>query len=206
MKRKHYICKILIKTIVTIIIIAALLFGFIEWRVSPVVRSVAAVQGKSYAISAINRAAQEVLEENRSGELETSSSSEDGRLCSIITNTAAANMLKNKITLKAQESISDLRHQQMNIPIGMIFGGELIGPSGPDIPVFITLSGTTDSDFEESFESAGINQTVHKLSLRINADIRILTPSGTITEKITTSVLIGETVIVGNVPLVNSNS
>ena len=56
------------------------------------------------------------------------------------------------------------------------------------------------------FESAGINQTVHKLSLRINADIRILTPSGTITEKITTSVLIGETVIVGNVPLVNSNS
>ena len=56
MKRKHYIGKILIKTIVTIIIIAALLFGFIEWRVSPVVRNVAAVQGKSYAISAINRA------------------------------------------------------------------------------------------------------------------------------------------------------
>ena len=86
----------------------------------------------------------------------------------------------------------------------MIIGGEIIGPAGPDIPVFITLSGTADSDFEESFESAGINQTVHKLSLRITADIRILTPSGTVSESVSTSVLIAETVIIGSVPVVNS--
>lgn len=204
MRKKHKNIKILTKAIAAVIIAVILLCCFIEWRVTPVVRSVAAVQGKSYAIEAINKAAQEVLEENNISELETPASSSDGKLCSISTDTAAANLLKNKITLKAQESVSDLRHKQMNIPIGMIFGGEIIGPSGPDIPVYITLSGTTDSDFEESFESAGINQTVHKLSLRINADIRILTPSGTITEKVTTSVLIGETVIVGNIPLISS--
>ena len=54
--------------------------------------------------------------------------------------------------------------------------------------------------FEESFESGGINQTVHKLSLRINVQLSVLTPSGSIDENATTSVLIGETVIIGNTP------
>ena len=71
---------------------------------------------------------------------------------------------------------------------------------GPAIPVYISLSGNVDSDFEEEFESGGINQTVHKLSLRINVQLSVLTPSGTLSENVTTSVLIGETVIIGFTP------
>lgn len=173
---------------------------FIQWRVSPVVCSVASVQAKSFAVTAINKAAAEVLEKNDLHPLESVTASGDGTLKSLSTNTAEANKLKHLITLKAQESLSNLNHEKINVPVGMIVGGELFGAVGPEIPVYISLSGNTESDFEESFESGGINQTVHKLSLVIRADIRVLTPSGTLSETVSTSVLIGETVIVGNTP------
>ena len=203
MRKTHNKRVVLIRVIIFLIVSVLLIWGFLEWRVTPVIRSMAAVQGKSFAVSAINKAAAEVLEETGITETAKVSTSADGMLRSLTTDTAAANLLKHNITLRAEEYISDLRHKQMNIPLGMIIGGELIGAVGPDIPVYITLSGTTDSDFEETFESGGVNQTVHKLSLRIKTDIRILTPSGTICETVSTSVLLGETVIIGNVPLVN---
>ena len=173
---------------------------FIRWRVRPVISSVASVQAKSFAVSAINKAAADILSENSIPELETVTSDKSGSLRSVTTNTAAANELKHKITLRAQEEIGKLNHQKVDIPAGLILGGELFGAVGPDIPVYISLSGNTDSDFEESFESGGINQTVHKLSLRINVQLCVLTPSGSIDENATTSVLIGETVIIGNTP------
>ncbi len=173
---------------------------FIRWRVRPVISSVASVQAKSFAVSAINKAAADILSENSIPELETVTSDKSGSLRSVTTNTAAANELKHKITLRAQEEIGKLNHQKVDIPAGLILGGELFGAVGPDIPVYISLSGNTDSDFEESFESGGINQTVHKLSLRINVQLSVLTPSGSIDENATTSVLIGETVIIGNTP------
>ena len=204
MKRGKIRSAVIIKIMLLIAVITALVWGFLEWRVTPVVQSVSSIQGKSFAISAINQAAADVLEAEDLSDKDSITTSSDGMLRSLSTDTAAANRLKHMITLKAQESISDLKHKQINIPLGMIIGGEIIGPAGPDIPVFITLSGTADSDFEESFESAGINQTVHKLSLRITADLLIHTPSGTVSESVSTSFLIAETVIIGSVPVVDS--
>ncbi len=207
MRRKwqNFSVRILGWGIVLLIFIAAA-FCFVEWRIAPVVQSVAAVQGKAFAVEAINQAAADVLEENHFGESEIVTTDADGTLCSVITDTASANRLKHTITLRAQQAITNLRQQRMDIPFGMVLGGELIGASGPDIPVYITLSGTTESDFDESFHSGGINQTVHQLSLNIHADLRILTPSGTISETVSTSVLIAETVIVGKTPQWNYDS
>ena len=190
----------IIKLLFFICILTAIIIVFIRWRVRPVISSVASVQAKSFAVSAINKAAADILSENSIPELETVTSDKSGSLRSVTTNTAAANELKHKITLRAQEEIGKLNHQKVDIPAGLILGGELFGAVGPDIPVYISLSGNTDSDFEESFESGGINQTVHKLSLRINVQLSVLTPSGSFDENATTSVLIGETVIIGNTP------
>lgn len=190
----------LIKLFLIICILTAVFIAFVHWRVRPVISSVAAVQAKSFAVSAVNKAAADVLSECDIPELEEVSSDSSGSLRSVTTNTAAANELKHRITLRAQQEIGRLNHQRVDIPAGLILGGELFGGVGPDIPVYISLSGNADSDFEESFESGGINQTVHKLSLRINVQLSVLTPSGSINENTTTSVLIGETVIIGNTP------
>ena len=132
--------------------------------------------------------------------LETVSVQEGGRLTSLSTNTVQANKLKNMITLRVQEAIQDIRNKRTDVPLGTIIGSDLWGGMGPGIPVCISLSGSVSSDFEEKLESGGINQTVHKLSVRVSADIHVIMPAGSGSERVETTVLIGETVIVGKTP------
>ena len=200
LKRKTLRKRSLLRIIALLIILSVLAVLFVQWRVRPVIASIASVQAKSFAVTAVNKAAAKALEECDIHQLEEIDTSEDGSLRSLSTNTAKANDLKHLITLKAQEAIGKLKHEKIDIPSGLIFGGDLFGAVGPAIPVYISLSGNVDSDFEEEFESGGINQTVHKLSLRINVQLSVLTPSGTLSENVTTSVLIGETVIIGSTP------
>lgn len=50
------------------------------------------------------------------------------------------------------------------------------------------------------FASKGINQTIHKINLHLTCKVSILTPIETISETIETTVLLAETVIIGEVP------
>lgn len=173
-----------------------------EWRIKPIACSIAAVQAKSCANTIICETVISVLEETGiTGEqLETVTSSEDGRLTSINSDTVTANKLKNLITLRTQEALENMNSKTADIPLGTIIGGELLRGTGPSFPVRIALSGSVESDFDSSFESGGINQTVHRLSVTVSADINIIMPFVSQTEKVTTSVLIGETVIIGETP------
>ncbi len=185
---------------IIIIIIGAMLF--LEMRMKPVIRSVAALQAKSYATEVINETVANILEELEltPESLEIVTSAEDGTLTSISTNTVMTNKLKNLITVRTQDELSNIRNRRADVPLGTIIGGELFNGLGPAIPVHISISGNISSDFEEEFESGGINQTVHKLSVRIIADLTIIMPMNTSTERVETTVLIGETVIIGNSP------
>lgn len=62
------------------------------------------------------------------------------------------------------------------------------------------MTGSVESDFKSSFESGGINQTVHTLYVTVRADVSVIMPFGSFPETVETSVLAGETVIVGAAP------
>ncbi len=78
-------------------------------------------------------------------------------------------------------------------------GLNLLYMRGPDIPLHISMSGSTETDFVSEFESGGINQTVHKLSLTITTDMTVLVPPVSENTSVTTTVVIAETIIVGEV-------
>ncbi len=185
---------LLIAVIITII--------FLEIRLKPVIRAVASVQAQSFAIVTINETVTDILDEMNISEeeLETVNTSSDGTISSIRTNTILTNRLKNLITTRTQDALSNIQRKRVDVPIGTIIGGELFNGVGPAIPVYISVSGTVNSDFEEEFQSGGINQTVHKLSVRISAEINIIMPMTSCTERVETTVLVGETVIVGETP------
>lgn len=175
---------------------------FLEVRLKPVIRSVSSIQAKTFATLCINETAVKVLEEMQLSpeDLETITQSSDGTLSSISTNTVTVNKLKNQMTIRTQEALSDIRSKRVDIPLGTLLCGELFNGIGPGIPVHISMSGTVSTDFEEAFESGGINQTVHKLSVRIAAEITIIMPMTSCHENVETTVLVGETVIVGSTP------
>lgn len=190
--------------LIVIVILIFLIFCmiFLECRLKPVVSGFAEVNAKSMATEAINKSVMEILDETDISceELETIKYSNTNRITSINSNTITANKLKSKITLRVQRNLSDINNRKINIPVGSIIGGELMQGRGFSIPLNVSVSGNINSDFVSEFEQGGINQTVHKLSVKVSADLTVRLPTGTEKTKVETSVLIGETVIVGDVP------
>lgn len=192
----------IVRAAAVILALAILMIIFLEVRLKPVVRAVASIQAQSFATLTINETVTDILDEMQISdeELETVTVSADGAITSISTNTVITNRLKNLITVRTQEALSNIRSKRVDVPVGTIIGGELFNGVGPCLPVYISMSGTVSSDFEEEFESGGINQTVHKLSVRISAEINIIMPMTSCTENVETTVMVGETVIVGDTP------
>ena len=60
--------------------------------------------------------------------------------------------------------------------------------------------GSSSARFENQFTSAGINQTNHRILLHIDVSVSILLPGFTAATKVSNTVTVAETVIVGGVP------
>ncbi len=60
--------------------------------------------------------------------------------------------------------------------------------------------GNVETDLVSQFSEAGINQTLHRIYLKVSTEVTILTPFDTIQQQITNQVLIAEAVILGEVP------
>lgn len=119
--------------------------------------------------------------------------------------TVSANPLKiNKIARDtASISQSNLKNLSLNgipIPLGALTGIEAFAGLGPSIHFRIIPVSSVTCDFSSTFESVGINQTKHSIYLNVVADISIVMPSRTENFAVITEILVGEWVIVGNVP------
>ena len=60
--------------------------------------------------------------------------------------------------------------------------------------------GDVAADYANSFTSAGVNQTLHRVSLEITATIYLFLPGGVLPVSVSSSVCVAETVIVGETP------
>ncbi|MEG0115113.1 MAG: sporulation protein YunB, partial [Hydrogenoanaerobacterium sp.] len=71
---------------------------------------------------------------------------------------------------------------------------------GPMITFHVLHVGTVKSDIQNSFDSAGINQTRHRLILKTAISITALVPGYSSETKVSTNLCLAETIIVGVVP------
>jgi sporulation protein YunB len=77
---------------------------------------------------------------------------------------------------------------------------------GPQISVKMTPVGAVVCRFISHFETAGINQTVHKIYVNVVAKVSVVLPLSTRSVETDQQVLISECVIVGQVPEVYLHS
>ncbi len=192
-------CRRFLKITAVCLLLTALFF---ELRLKPVTEAVAVTQAQAMATELMSASVSEVLTEWNvtSEQLETVTYGKSNAVTSIQSDAVLNNRLKEEITLRIQQKLSGINNHRIDVPLGTMIGGELLSGLGPSFPVFISLSGNVRTDFESSFEQGGMNQTVHKLSLHILAQVDIIMPSDTVCATAETSVLLGETVIVGEVP------
>ena len=84
--------------------------------------------------------------------------------------------------------------------MGTVSGISMLKDVEPKFEVELESAGNIKSIIRTEFKSVGINQTHHKIYLKIDARVGILTPFSSFGKDINTDVLISEAIIDGEVP------
>lgn len=124
----------------------------------------------------------------------------DGRITALKTNMSEVNRLKTDILGLVNNEILALDTSDLGIPIGSLILPELLSGRGFQIPVVIHSIRNSDASFSSQFTEAGINQTLQQLTMEVIVDVTVLVLGQTNSFTVSSSVVVAETVIVGQVP------
>ena len=124
----------------------------------------------------------------------------EGRITMVRSNMAAFNRLQSQILDLILGRIDQVSARELSIPVGSLTGSPLLAGRGPRISVRMESVGSSSARFENQFESAGINQTRHRLWLELSVPVTVLLPGGGEELTVDSRLCVAETVIVGQVP------
>ena len=124
----------------------------------------------------------------------------EGRITALKTNMSEVNRLKTDILNIINDEILELDTSDIGIPLGSLFLPELLSGRGPTIPVRILSIRNSDANFTSHFSQAGINQTLHQVTMDVSIDVAVLVLGETSSFTVESEVVVAETVIVGQVP------
>ncbi len=196
---------LLIRVSESLLFISVLLiicFFAADSALSPAVYKLALVKARSSAVEAVEAAAESVITESgiNYGDISVFKTDSYGNITAITNDIVKMNLLKAKITRAANDALKKLNDSEISVPLGAATGISFLSGSGPRIKANLSLSGNVCSDYENVFCSTGINQTEHRVMLKINAELVFALNKRTEQVLINTSVCIAQTVIVGVVP------
>ncbi len=188
---------------VTCVLIAALtVFLLLDARIRPLVKNTAIVQAQSYAALAAGERIPQILQQTGSDydSLVNIQRDAHGNIVSIETDAIQLSLLKSQINSAVAAKLSGLSSKQLGIPIGSLTGLALLNGRGPKLNVILSITGSAQTQLVSSFDSAGVNQTRHRIFLKTTVTMLIVFPTSTQTAAYTYEMLAAETVIVGTVP------
>lgn len=178
-----------------------LLFVWMDLNLKPVILSMAEAKARVMAVEAVNNAAYEVMRERiRYSDLIVVAMDDAGRVSMLQADTMRMNELGTRTALVAQRNLDALAATGIRIPIGAATGSRLLAGSGPAITVNLVPMGSVTAEFVSEFTSAGINQTRHRIYLKMNTVVRMVIPTGAGQAQVSAYVPIAESIIVGQVP------
>ena len=183
---------------IIILSIAALcIFAFAEIRIRPLVREAAKSRARTYASEIINLSVTETL--SNSTPLVRVSSGADG-VASVETDIASLSSLRASAIKNLTQTLSDPGLMSFTVPLGNLSGSTLIAGRGIPIEIKLVPIGDVTADVRTEFIESGINQTLHKITLRVRVTLNVLTAGAAVKLEIAGDVTLAETVIVGKVP------
>ena len=124
----------------------------------------------------------------------------EGRITALKTNMSEVNRLKTAILNLINDEILAMDTSHLGIPMGDLILPEVLAEQGPEIPIRILSIRNSDASFGSNFTAAGINQTLHQLTMEIRVDVAILVLGQTQSFAVSSQVVVAETIIVGAVP------
>lgn len=192
--------KTIIVTIVLVTIIVFICFGFI-FAVNPVIMDTVEIKAKSLATRAMNVAIGETMGVSISYDDVVKISYDNyGNVSLIQANTAGINKISKNLAINTEKMIEEYGGSMVYVPLGTFTGIPILVGRGPNIRLKMMPIGAVTCKFQSKFESAGINQTIHKIYVNIDTNIGIVLPLSSTKVNVVQQVLVCEAIVVGQVP------
>ena len=198
-KQKALICLVLV------LLAAGGMLWYVNASIRPVLEGLASARVESASARAMNEAILEVLSTDAAGELLSAQASQEGHISLLTADAGKLNLLAADCAAAAQRRIQDLGEQGVSVPLGTLSGVPLLAGLGPRLSFRFTPVGMVQSSFHSEFRSAGINQTLHRITLQLTGTVRVALPGRSYSVTVLTQAPVAENVIVGDVPEAYTN-
>ncbi len=174
---------------------------FLDGALRPIVQKVAAQRVHLAVVRLINEAVYDQLGNGVAyQQLINVSTDENGRVTLMQPDTVKITRLVTSIARDLEEKLSNLSRSDIEVPLGLLTGHLLLADKGPNLVVALLPIGSVSTEIRDEFTAAGINQTKHTVMLDIEVEVGILLPFQTTFTKITDTLPLVESVIVGPIP------
>lgn len=201
LKRRRKIVQKIVAIFMAMVIVALAIALWVYWKsMTPTILDIAQVQVKAQTTQAVNEAVLSVLQGVDYADFVTVEKNSQNEVVLITANSNSVNQLARTASIVTQGKINTLFQQAISIPLGTLSGIPLLSQLGPDVNIVIDPVGTVQCSFVSHFETAGINQTLHRIYLNVSNTVDVIIPSSHQVVQIETPILVCETVIVGKVP------
>lgn len=124
----------------------------------------------------------------------------DGSVTALNIDRAKVNTLNALLTDAVNDGIDRLSAETVGISLGSLTGIGLLYGSGAELCFRLEPHGAAQTQLVSSFQSSGINQTMHSMILRVSAELSPVMPGFYQTVDVSCDILLAQTVIVGKVP------
>lgn len=199
-RRRGGFSRILRFSVIGLLILGAF-FLLLEKNLERVILDMAHARAEAMAVEYMHEAVQQVMGEDIGyQDMMDVRMDGEGRVTLIQANAARMNALATRTALRCQEQLEGAQAQSVAIPIGAALGIPFFSAMGPRIQVRILPVSAVTANFSTEFESAGINQSRHKIYLSLQTTVKLVIPTGARQVVLSTQVLIAESIIVGDVP------
>lgn len=188
--------------IITIIMINFTIFIYIfDKTVMPTVMAVADAEMRAKATEIVNRAIiNEYSSQFNYDEVIRVDKDSEGNIVMLKADTLRMNKIACDVALESQNELMKLGTVGIKLPIGYITRNNILSYYGPNITIKMQPLGHVETKYSSEFESAGINQTRHKIYVKVKTTVRVIIPLKSNDIEVSNEVPIAETIIVGKTP------
>ena len=180
--------------------IFAVFILYLQFLVTPLIVETCNASVKVSATKCINYAIAQAMNQNISyDDLISIVKDSNGNINMIQANSVQINILSKFINKVAIAELSKFSNNALQI-LGAFSGISVFAGFGPMVSIEIFPYGDVHCSFISEFSSAGINQTIHKIYLSVDTNIRVVLPTKTVSVKNAGQVVLCESLIVGAIP------
>jgi len=194
--------KTRILLIIALIMINFTIFIYVfDKTIMPTVIAVSDAEMRAKATEIVNRAIiNEYSRQFNYDEIIKVDKDSEGNIVMLKADILKMNKIACDVALESQKELLKLGNIGIKIPIGYITRNNILSYYGPCLTIKMQPIGLVETKYSSEFESAGINQTRHKIYVKVKTTVRVIIPLRSNDIEVSNEMPIAETIIVGKTP------